>query len=134
MDNRRVRRERGFPQGCRPPGVATYRQFRRWIGEEVTDVDEVLRVETGELRAAARRLAETGYRLGHGLTGQPGLLVPAPGWQATGALAELDSVLHGWLCRLGGRVADGATGVGSAADGYDAVDSRAAGRLTGVPR
>ncbi|MEH1012201.1 hypothetical protein V6U90_03615 [Micromonospora sp. CPCC 206060] len=97
-------------------------------------VDEVLRVETGELRAAARRLAETGHRLGHGLAGEPGLLVPAPGWRATEALTELDSVLHGWLCRVGGQVAASATGVGSAADEYDAVDSRAAGRLTGVPR
>lgn len=97
-------------------------------------VEELLQVQTDELRTAARRLAESGHRLGCGLAGEAGLLVPAPGWRATGALAGLEAAAHRWLCRIGGRVAVSAVGVGSAADGYDAVDSRAAHRLDGAPR
>jgi hypothetical protein len=91
--------------------------------------EEPFQVRTEELRDAADELTGTACRLGHGLVGAPGLTVPAPGWAAARALAALESALHSWLGTVGGRLAQTATALGVAADGYDAADDRAARRL-----
>ncbi|WP_319463364.1 type VII secretion target [Micromonospora sp. RTP1Z1] len=86
------------------------------------------------LREAARALGDDAYALAHGLAGVPGLVLPADGWRAGAALAELESAVHRWCGALAARVADTADAVRVAADGYEAVDERAARRLAGVPR
>ncbi|MFJ1538158.1 hypothetical protein ACIODS_06400 [Micromonospora chalcea] len=98
--------------------------------EKPFDVDPEL------LRAVARELADDAYRLARG----PGaaaeaLLVAAPdGWRAGAALAELESAVRRWSGALGARVADTAGALRRGADGYEAVDERAARRLSGVLR
>ncbi|PWR06177.1 hypothetical protein DKT69_37460 [Micromonospora sicca] len=96
--------------------------------------EEPLSVEPEVLREAARSLADDAYRLACGLTGAPGLVVPAEGWRAGVALAELESAVHRWCGALAARVAATADAVRLAAEGYEAVDERAARRLAGVPR
>ncbi|HEX5598562.1 MAG TPA: type VII secretion target [Micromonosporaceae bacterium] len=91
--------------------------------------DEAIQVHTGALRGCAADLADTGYRLGHGLQALPGLTVAAPQWQAAAALATLESAVHGYLTALGERAAQASTGLRAAAEAYEAVDERAAGRL-----
>ncbi|WP_406040811.1 type VII secretion target [Micromonospora sp. NBC_00898] len=93
-----------------------------------------LTVEPELLREVARSLGADAYRLARGLAAEPGLVVPAEGWRAGVALAELESAVQGWCGALAARVADGADAVRLAAEGYEAVDERAARRLAGVPR
>ncbi|SCL40883.1 hypothetical protein GA0074692_6030 [Micromonospora pallida] len=88
-----------------------------------------LTVDLPALRAAAGRLADEGYPLGHGLAGVPGLALAEPRWRTARALADLESAVHRWFGALGGRVADTATAVRTAADQYAATDERAARRL-----
>ncbi|MFK3981179.1 type VII secretion target [Micromonospora sp. NPDC050397] len=95
--------------------------------------DDLIEVRTGELRGAGSALGATAHRLGQGLAGTSppaGLLVTAPGWVTTTALVELESAVHEWLTRIGGRVATTADGLRAAADAYDSADDRAATRLT----
>lgn len=91
-------------------------------------------VEPELLRAVARELGDDAYRLAHGLAAASGLLVPADGWRAGAALADLEAAVHRWCGSLANRVAVTADAVRAAADGYEAVDERAAARLTGLPR
>ncbi|MEV0426074.1 type VII secretion target [Micromonospora sp. NPDC050495] len=96
--------------------------------------EEPLTVEPELLRAVARELGDDAYRLAHGLAAAPGLLVPADGWRAGAALADLEAAVHRWCGSLAARLARTADAVRTAADGYEAVDERAAARLTGIPR
>ncbi|MGK5742804.1 hypothetical protein [Micromonospora sp. URMC 103] len=96
--------------------------------------EEPFSVRPETLRGVARALDDDAYALAHGLAGVPGLTVPAPGWSAGSALAGLEAAVHGWLGRLGGRVAATGAAVRAAVDAYQAVDDRAARRLGGVPR
>ncbi|MFE9688470.1 hypothetical protein [Micromonospora sp. NPDC005806] len=96
--------------------------------------EEPFTVEPDLLRGVARELGDDAYRLAHGLAAAPGLLVPADGWRAGAALAELEAAVQGWCGNLAAGVAATAAAVRSAADGYEAVDERAAGRLTGLVR
>ena len=98
--------------------------------EKPFDVDPEL------LRAVARELADDAYRLATGPGAAPeALLVAAPdGWRAGAALADLESAVRRWSGALGARVADTAQALRSGADGYEAVDERAARRLTRLLR
>ncbi|MFF0229238.1 hypothetical protein [Micromonospora sp. NPDC005254] len=96
--------------------------------------EEPFAVRPQELRAVAGALDDEAYRLARGLAGVPGLLVPAPGWRAATALAGLESAAHAWFCRLGADVAATAGGVRAAAEAYETVDDRAAGRFAVLPR
>ncbi|MEV4821367.1 hypothetical protein [Micromonospora sp. NPDC049274] len=96
--------------------------------------EEPFTVRPQELRMVAGALDDEAYRLAWGLAGASGLLVPAPDWRAATALAELESATHGWFCRLGAAVAATAGGVRAAAEAYETVDDRAAGRFTALPR
>ncbi|MCO1598321.1 type VII secretion target [Micromonospora sp. RHAY321] len=96
--------------------------------------EEPFTVQPEELRAVAVALDGEAHRLALGLAGVPGLLVPAPGWRASAALAGLEAAGHAWLCRLGARVATTAGGVRAAAEAYETVDDRAAARFAGIPR
>ncbi|MFE9200630.1 type VII secretion target [Micromonospora sp. NPDC006431] len=96
--------------------------------------EEPFTVEPELLRGVARQLGDDAYRLAHGLAGTPGLVVPADGWRAGAALAELEAAVHRWCGALAARVASTADAVRSAADGYQATDERAARRLAGIPR
>ncbi|MER6586749.1 MULTISPECIES: type VII secretion target [Micromonospora] len=98
--------------------------------EKPFDVDPEL------LRAVARELADDAYRLARGPGAAPeALLVAAPdGWRAGAALADLESAVRRWSGALGTRVADTAGALRRGADGYEAVDERAARRLSGVLR
>ncbi|MFI7604058.1 hypothetical protein ACIBTV_02915 [Micromonospora sp. NPDC049366] len=97
-------------------------------------IEKPLGVEPATLLATARAMDDDAVRLAHGLTGVPGLAVAAPEWRAGAALAGLESAVHGWLGRVGARVAGTAAAVRAAAQAYEAVDERAARRLTGLPR
>ncbi|MEV4759817.1 type VII secretion target [Micromonospora sp. NPDC049559] len=99
-------------------------------------MEEQLRVRTDVLRACADELTGVGYRLGHGLAGDPALVVAEPGAEAATALVGLESATHAWLCSLGGRLAVTADGLRAAAREYDAADERATVRLaaTGAGR
>jgi hypothetical protein len=94
--------------------------------------DGVIEVHSAGLRDCAAELADVGYRLGHGLHGTPGLTVAAPEWSAAAALAELESAVHACLTAAGAEVAHVATQIRTAADGYEAADRRAAGRLARI--
>ncbi len=96
--------------------------------------EEPFTVEPELLRGVARELGNDAYRLAHGLAGAPWLVVPADGWRAGVALAELEAAVQRWCGSLAARVAATAEAVRSAADGYEAVDERAAGRLAGIRR
>jgi hypothetical protein len=89
-----------------------------------------LTVDLPALRAAAGRLADEGYPLGHGLAGVPGLTLTEPRWRTARALSDLESAVHTWFGVLGARVADTAAAVRTAADRYTATDERAARRLS----
>ncbi|MEU4379620.1 type VII secretion target [Micromonospora echinofusca] len=93
-----------------------------------------LTVRPGVLRRAAHGLDDDAYRLGHGLAGASGLVVPAPEWSAGAALTGLESAVHAWLGGLGARAAHTARAVRAAAEAYETVDDRAAGRLTALSR
>ncbi|WP_428963561.1 WXG100 family type VII secretion target [Micromonospora fluostatini] len=90
---------------------------------------EPFEVDPGVLREVAGRFTDQAHRLTAGLHGVPGLVVTAPQWSAGAALADLETAVHRWCGRLGGRVAETADALGTAADGYETVDERAAGRL-----
>ncbi|MFD6261898.1 hypothetical protein ACFWDK_22530 [Micromonospora chalcea] len=98
--------------------------------EKPFDVDPEL------LRAVARELADDAYRLarGPGAAAESLLVAAADGWRAGAALADLESAVRRWSGTLGARVADTAGALRRGADGYEAVDERAARRLTGVLR
>jgi hypothetical protein len=96
--------------------------------------EEPFAVRPQELRAVAGALDDEAYRLACGLALVPGLLVPAPGWRSAAALAGLEAAGHAWFCRLGADVAAAAGGVRAAAEAYETVDDRAAGRFAAVPR
>ncbi|MEU6078631.1 type VII secretion target [Micromonospora sp. NPDC047074] len=96
--------------------------------------EEPLTVRPDALRRGASGLDDDAYRLGHGLLGVPGLVLPAPEWSAAAALAGLESAVHAWLGGLGARVAGTAGAVRAAAGAYEAADDRAAGRLAALPR
>ncbi|MEU5942725.1 hypothetical protein ABZ807_26945 [Micromonospora sp. NPDC047548] len=95
---------------------------------------EPLEVRPGVLREVADGLADEAYALAHGLIGVPGLVLAATEWRAATALARLESAVHDWHGALGARVAEAGSALRAAADGYDAADDRAAGRLAGLPR
>ncbi|MFC8301417.1 hypothetical protein [Micromonospora orduensis] len=96
--------------------------------------EEPLTVQLEALRAVAGALDWAARGLASGLAGVPGLLVPAPGWRAAASLVELEAAGHAWFCRLGAQVAATAGGVRSAAEAYESVDDRAAGRFADLPR
>ncbi|MFG1775352.1 type VII secretion target [Micromonospora sp. NPDC049048] len=96
--------------------------------------EEPLTVRPDALRRAARGLDDDAYRLAHGLAGVPGLVVSAAQWSTGAALTGLESAVHAWFGGLGARVAGTAGAVRAAAEAYEAVDDRAAGRLTVLPR
>ncbi|MFG2057743.1 hypothetical protein ACGFI9_27340 [Micromonospora sp. NPDC048930] len=96
--------------------------------------EEPFTVEPELLRGVARELGDDAYRLAHALAGAPGLVVPADDWRAGAALAELEAAVQRWCGSVAARVAATAEAVRTAADGYEAVDERAAGRLAGIPR
>ncbi|MBQ1072025.1 hypothetical protein KBX06_02410 [Micromonospora sp. C31] len=96
--------------------------------------EEPLTVRPDVLRRAAHGLDDDAYRLAHGLAGASGLVVRVPEWSAATALTGLESALHAWFGGLGARVAGTASAVRTAAGAYEAVDDRAAGRLTALPR
>ncbi|MGR6322119.1 type VII secretion target [Micromonospora soli] len=96
--------------------------------------EEPFTVEPELLRGVARELGDDAYRLAHGLAAAPGLLVPADGWRAGTALAELEAAVQHWCGTLAAGMAATAEAVRGAADGYEAVDERAAARLAGVVR
>lgn len=95
---------------------------------------ESFEVDPGVLREVSGRLADQAYRLAHGLAGVPGLVVPAPQWSTGAALVGWEAAVHRWCGRLGARMAETAGALGHAADGYETVDRRAAGRLTRLSR
>lgn len=88
-----------------------------------------LTVDIPALRAAADRLADEAYALGHGLAGTPGLVPAEPEWRTAPALSALESAVHVWFGALGARVADAGVAVRNSADAYRAADDRAARRL-----
>ncbi|MFC0503451.1 hypothetical protein [Micromonospora costi] len=96
--------------------------------------EEPFGVRPEALRGVARALDADAYGLAHGLTGVPGLVVAAPEWSTGAALAGLEAAVHGWLGRLGGRVAATGGAVRSALEAYQAADERAARRLGALPR
>ncbi|MEH0846397.1 type VII secretion target [Micromonospora sp. CPCC 205711] len=96
--------------------------------------EERVRVDPEVLRQVAGRLAAEAYGLAHGFADVPGLVVAAPQWRAGTALVRWESAAHAWLGALGARVAETAAALRAAADEYEAVDDRAAGRLAGLPR
>jgi hypothetical protein len=96
--------------------------------------EETLTVRPEVLRRGAGALGDDAYRLAHGLTGVPGLVVPAPEWAAGGALAGLEAAVHGWFGGVAARVAATGAAVRAAAEAYEAVDDRAARRFTVLPR
>ncbi|MEU7930344.1 type VII secretion target [Micromonospora echinofusca] len=96
--------------------------------------EEPLTVRPDVLRRAAHGLDDDAYRLGHGLAGASGLMVPAPQWSAGPALGGLESAVHAWFCGLAARVAGTAGALRTAAEAYETVDDRAAGRLTALSR
>ncbi|MCM0679225.1 hypothetical protein NCC78_31830, partial [Micromonospora phytophila] len=67
--------------------------------------EEPFTVRPDALRRAAGALDDDAYRLGHGLAGVTGLVVPAPHWSAGAALIGLESAVHAWFGGLGARVA-----------------------------
>ncbi|WP_343445131.1 hypothetical protein VKK44_01955 [Micromonospora schwarzwaldensis] len=101
-------------------------------------VEEPFTVDPELLRAVARELTDDAHRLAHGPGGAPGPVAPPPdGWRADTALDELDAALRRWSGALAARVAATAEALRGGADGYEAVDDRAARRLAvrnaGVP-
>ncbi len=96
--------------------------------------EEPFAVEPKLLRGVARELGDDAYLLARSLTGAPGLVAPSDGWRTGVALAELETATHRWCGTLAARVAATAEAVRAAAEGYEAVDERAARRLAGVPR
>ncbi|MFI2709882.1 hypothetical protein ACH495_07090 [Micromonospora sp. NPDC018662] len=101
-------------------------------------VEEPFTVDPELLRAVARELTDDAYRLACGPGGAPAPVAPAPdGWQVDAALDELDAALRRWSGTLAARVATTAEALRGGADGYEAVDDRAARRLAvrnaGVP-
>jgi len=97
-------------------------------------IEEPLTVRPDALRRAARGLDDDAYQLAHGLAPTSGLAVSAPQWAAGAALTGLESAVHAWCGGLGNRVAATAGAVRAAAQAYEAVDDRAAGRLGMLPR
>ena len=91
--------------------------------------DETLHVQTGTLRREADELGGTALRLGHGLTGAPGLVVDAPDWSAGRTLAALETAMHTWLGSVGARAAATGGALRACAEGYDSADDRAALRF-----
>ncbi|KAB1901384.1 hypothetical protein [Micromonospora sp. AMSO31t] len=96
--------------------------------------EEPFSVEPELLRGVARELTDDAYRLAHGPVTEPGLVVPADGWRAGMALAEVEAAVQRWCGSLAARVAATAEAVRAAAEGYEAVDERAARRFAGLPR
>ncbi|MEU4479801.1 type VII secretion target [Micromonospora sp. NPDC023966] len=96
--------------------------------------EEPFSVEPELLRGVARELVDDAYRLARGPAVEPGLVVPADGWWAGVALADLEAAVQCWRGSLAARLAATAEAVRAAADGYEAVDERAARRLAGIPR
>lgn len=94
-------------------------------------VEEPFSVDPELLRAVARELTDDAHRLAYGPGGVPGPVPPPPdGWRADAALDELDAALRRWSGALAARVATTAEALRGGADGYEAVDDRAARRLT----
>ncbi|MFU8851012.1 hypothetical protein ACNAW0_08520 [Micromonospora sp. SL1-18] len=96
--------------------------------------EEPYAVEPELLRGVARELGDDAYLVAQSLAGPPGLVPPADGWRVGVALAELEAATHRWCGTLAARLAATAEAVRAAADGYEAVDDRAARRLAGIPR
>ncbi|MEU8259966.1 type VII secretion target [Micromonospora sp. NPDC048999] len=96
--------------------------------------EEPFAVEPELLRGVARELGDDADLLAQSLAGTPGLVPPAAGWRVGVALAELETATHRWCGTLAAGVAATAEAVRAAADGYEAVDERAALRLAGIPR
>lgn len=97
-------------------------------------VEEKLTVRPELLHRVGRSLGDTGHRLAHGLAGVPGLAAPASEWSTARALAGLEAAVHAWSGRLGARVAETGDAVRAAAGAYESVDTRAAARLSTLPR
>ncbi|SBT47632.1 type VII secretion target [Micromonospora auratinigra] len=96
--------------------------------------EEPLQVDPELLREVARELADEAGRLAGVPAAAPGLVPPADGWRTDAALAELEAAVRRWCGSLAARTTATAEAVRAAADGYRAVDERAAGRLAGVRR
>ncbi|MEU3453312.1 type VII secretion target [Micromonospora sp. NPDC006766] len=96
--------------------------------------EEPFNVEPELLRGVARELRDDADLLAQTLAGTPGLVPPADGWRVGAALAELETATHRWCGTLAARMTAAAEAVRAAADGYEAVDERAARRLAGIPR
>ncbi|WP_089155212.1 hypothetical protein [Micromonospora sp. NBS 11-29] len=97
--------------------------------------EEPFIVDPELLRAVARELTDDAHRLAPGPGGTPLPGPPPPdGWQAATALVELEAAVRRWSGALASRVAATAEALRTGADGYEAVDDRAARRLTGVVR
>ncbi|MEV0605011.1 type VII secretion target [Polymorphospora rubra] len=94
--------------------------------------DGSIRVRIAALRRAAGESSGTAHRLGQGLGATPGLVVTAPGWATTAALAHVETAVHRSLTVLGGRAADTADALRRSADGYEAADDRAVRRMAGI--
>ncbi|MET8838429.1 hypothetical protein ABZV78_31635, partial [Micromonospora sp. NPDC004540] len=77
--------------------------------------EEPLSVEPELLRGVARELADDAYRLARGPAAEPGLVLPADGWRAGLALAELEAAVQRWHGSLAARVAATAEAVRAAA-------------------
>jgi hypothetical protein len=92
------------------------------------DADGIV-VAPEALRVEARGLDGTAHRLAHGLHPLPGLTVPDPGWVAALALVGLESAVHAYLGSVGGRAAELAAALRTAATEYDAADERASRRF-----
>ena len=95
-------------------------------------MDDMITVRPTALRDCADGLAGTGYRLGHGLSGVPGLVPPAPELAATGALAALETAVEDFLNTVATRTARTAAGLRTAAADYEAVDDQVARRFTTI--
>ncbi|KAB1942370.1 hypothetical protein F8271_12715 [Micromonospora sp. ALFpr18c] len=96
--------------------------------------EEPFAVQPESLRVVAAALDGEAHRLALGLSGVPGLLVAAPGWRAAASLVELEAAGQAWFGRLGALVAAASGGVRAAAEAYESVDDRAAGRFAALPR
>ncbi|WFE32138.1 hypothetical protein [Micromonospora sp. WMMD975] len=98
-------------------------------------VEEPFTVDPELLRAVARRLTDDAYRLAHGPGGMPTPPAPPPdGWRTGVALDDLETAVRRWSGTIAAGVAAGAEALRGGADGYEAVDERAARRVAGASR
>jgi hypothetical protein len=88
-----------------------------------------LEVDPEALRRCAAELAGTSARVASGVAPPPPSGPPPSGWATVEALGELQVVAARRFGRLGAASSAASRRLGEAADGYEAADDRAAGRL-----